>query len=654
MRLKSMKKQIKQQGFEQQPYLLCVVVLLSAFSAVFAISVSPSEITFDCDAAQNINLEVQTADIRAYEPVFVKPKNKVIKADKITSQIDRLGRAEVMLTLDLDKAASGKTQAGRMDDVQGQMVRKIAALQSDVKYVFENIPVITAKIDSATFEYLKNSDLVSCVEAVIEVQTQTAQGIPLIGGNTYRSIYDGSGTAIAIIDSGVDYTHPALGGGGFPNAKVIGGYDFGNSDADPMPKMIGHGTQCAGVAAGDIVNYADYVGGVAPGSRLYALKVMPDYSGSATSSNIASAVDWCISHQYDDPNNPILVISMSLGDGQEYAGSCDDQSPALTNAVNAAAACGITVLASSGNNGFCDSMNFPACISSVISVGAVFDAELGNVNLGISTQSCLYTESLTYSMAAYADMVAPYSNSSPLVDVLASSNNVYTTDIKGVTGSSVGDYFGLFGGTSAACAYSAGAVASLQSAAIEMIGRFLTPSEVRDVLKNQGEPVEDWKNSIITPRINLAASIENLDIQNGRQITIQNGADPAVISSITAPQWLTVLPQTPIELAGYETASFYAAVDCTNCNYENLTGQIVFSGTDFTAYVDVDMQCPACGLSANLNAGCAVDLADLTILANCWLSTAVDCQNPDINGSGDVSLDDFAVMASQWLEGTTL
>ena len=61
----------------------------------------------------------------------------------------------------------------------------------------------------------------------------------------YPSI-NGSGQSIAIIDTGIDYRHPALGGGFGPGFKVVAGYDFVDDDPDPMDED-GHGTGVAGV-----------------------------------------------------------------------------------------------------------------------------------------------------------------------------------------------------------------------------------------------------------------------------------------------------------------------------------------------------------------------------------------------------------------------
>jgi subtilisin family serine protease len=102
-----------------------------------------------------------------------------------------------------------------------------------------------------------------------------------------------------------------LGGGGFPNDKVLGGYDFGDDDPDPMPLEQAHGTACAGIAAGDLGDAGDYIGGVAPNAKLYALKITAGSSGSAGTDALVAAWDWCVTHQYDNEDYPILVVSTS-------------------------------------------------------------------------------------------------------------------------------------------------------------------------------------------------------------------------------------------------------------------------------------------------------------------------------------------------------
>lgn len=90
----------------------------------------------------------------------------------------------------------------------------------------------------------------------------------------------GSGAVVAVVDSGIQYTHPALGGGIGPNFTVIGGYDLVGKnwpDEPPTPDddptdEYGHGTHVAGIIAGN----SDQITGVAPSAKLLAFKVFGD------------------------------------------------------------------------------------------------------------------------------------------------------------------------------------------------------------------------------------------------------------------------------------------------------------------------------------------------------------------------------------------
>ena len=609
-----MKKMNKLNEYANQAVKTLALIMI-ACQVGLSFTIIPQSLSFDCDAQP---LDISTADIstrapaiqniKTTEPVFIRPHQRVFREDKIRASFDAHTNAKVIISLNLDAIeGNGKTTAEKINLAQQQLAIEILDLDSDLDYLYENIPAISAKINPKTFDKLLESPLVASIEGAIELQLHTAQGIPMIGGDAFRDVFDGSGISIAIVDSGIDYTHQALGGGGFPNSKVIGGYDFGNDDPDPIPVRVAHGTHCAGIAAGDIIVYADYIGGVVPGAKLYALKVMPDNSGSTDGNKITAAIDWCVSHQFDDPNNPILVISMSLGGG-DYMGTCDWAVPSITNAVAAANAAGITVLASSGNDGFCDSMGIPACIRNVISVGAVFDGYLGTFGFCLNQWSCIGEVNPTYctepskfySSPTAPLQVAPYSNSFEIVDLLAPSHNAYTTDIKGIYGSSVGDYYGAMGGTSAACPYAAGAAAAIQQAAMDILNRPLTPAELKDTLTQSGSPIVDFKNNITTPLVNIADAIDSLDIFNGTEFTVFNDNDfPILIYQVQSPQWLTVFPDAGnygIFFDAGESKQFRAMAYCTNCNYEDLTGEVVFTATDGAAQIirslQVEQICP--------------------------------------------------------------
>ena len=172
------------------------------------------------------------------------------------------------------------------------------------------------------------------------------------------------------------------------------------------------------------------------------------------------------------------------------------------------------MLASSGNDGYCDSMGWPACISSVISVGAVYDANFGTYLPCVSSRLLRaqdgqrrLRDGLLCDRQHAADRVTSYANVASFLDLFAPGNQCYTTDISGSGGYSTGDYYDSFGGTSAACPYAAGAVACLQHAAKARTGAYLTPAQVRSRLAAAGDLVTDTKVAITKPRVNLGNAI---------------------------------------------------------------------------------------------------------------------------------------------------
>jgi hypothetical protein len=199
-----------------------------------------------------------------------------------------------------------------------------------------------------------------------------------------RTQYAGNGVSIAILDIGIDCAHAKAGGGGFPNAKVIGGYNFAANDTNPKDDN-GHGTSVAGIAGGDIDSTGDYIRGVAPGAKLYTVKVA-DGTGWAYNSTIISCLGWCIAHRDDRATSPMRVINLSMG-GSGFTSACDTYSPSMTQAPANAAGAAIAFFASYGNSGYCSMIAFPACNSSTISAGAVFDADLGGLGFGVDPTS---------------------------------------------------------------------------------------------------------------------------------------------------------------------------------------------------------------------------------------------------------------------------
>ncbi|BAL81004.1 putative S8 family peptidase [Caldisericum exile AZM16c01] len=176
----------------------------------------------------------------------------------------------------------------------------------------------------------------------------------------------GNNIKIGIIDTGVDYTHKELGGGKFPNLKVVGGYDFADNDPDPMD-YDGHGTHVAGIAAGSEK-------GIAKNAKIYAYKVFSKNSTTTTSSLIIKALDQAVKDKCN-------VVNISIGIQNGGATSDDPESDAVRRAVGS----GVVVVAAAGNNGvpgefFDYPISSPGSVDLAIGVGATSDGITGVIN----------------------------------------------------------------------------------------------------------------------------------------------------------------------------------------------------------------------------------------------------------------------------------
>ncbi|MHC4739039.1 MAG: S8 family serine peptidase, partial [Planctomycetota bacterium] len=236
----------------------------------------------------------------------------------------KLAEPTLRAPVDWKSPAAVALMRARISSEQTAIITKFTPDEFVVRHRYENIEGFSGEVSPEGLNKLLEDPTIASVELDMPEYALLAQGIPLINGwQPYRSAYRGQGVAVAISDTGVDYTHPMLGNGGFPNSKVIGGYDFGDDDANPIPNFEPHGTACAGIAAGDLGVDGDYIGGVAYDAKIYALKISPADFSIAFPSDIIEAWDWCISHKNDDPDNPLLVISHSFGSFERYISSVE-------------------------------------------------------------------------------------------------------------------------------------------------------------------------------------------------------------------------------------------------------------------------------------------------------------------------------------------
>lgn len=347
----------------------------------------------------------------------------VLTTNVTPRSVDADGKVRVMVQLTGDPVAVVQARKGRkltgrersvvkqdLHQAQAALARTIkgrgGTIESELQSAYNGMRVT---LPSNQVDAVAGLPGVAGVRAVSIQTIDNKTSVPFLGVPQVwqQTGFTGKGVKVAVIDTGIDYTHATFGGLGTtaafeaaksalypaqfgPNApRVKGGYDFVgddyDADAEPGSKQLvaqpddnpldcnGHGTHVAGTAAGGGVS-ADgtaYDGpydetteskpfkvgpGVAPQADLYALRVF----GCDGSTDVTTeAIDWAVEHDMD-------VINLSLG--SDFGTKDDPVAVAASNAVGA----GIVVVASAGNAGQSPYVvGSPAAADGVIAVAAV-------------------------------------------------------------------------------------------------------------------------------------------------------------------------------------------------------------------------------------------------------------------------------------------
>jgi hypothetical protein len=185
---------------------------------------------------------------------------------------------------------------------------------------------------------------------------------------TATTTRDGSGAHVAVLDSGIDLTHRDL--------NVVPGTNCINAGASPTDDN-GHGTHVAGSIAAR--NNGTGVVGVAPGTRVYAVKVL-DSTGGGSWSSVMCGIDWATGTRTDaDPSNDVAVANLSLGGGGTPIESCSTTRDPLHRAICESANAGVTYVVAAGNDGYDfdypSAPDTPASYPEVLTVTAVSDSD---------------------------------------------------------------------------------------------------------------------------------------------------------------------------------------------------------------------------------------------------------------------------------------
>lgn len=244
-----------------------------------------------------------------------------------------------------------------LDQLQGSLKQDVAAQQLEqIGWAVIDLP--NQNVDEAVV-LLAALPTVAEVEKIgiahIDSQPDEQWGLYYLGvPQALRETVIISRAVVAVVDTGVDYTHPALGGCMGPESsicKVLStGTDFVNKDGDPMDDN-GHGTHVAGTVAGDGV-------GVCPDCRVMPIKVL-DEDGEGDWSHVASGFIWAV-------EEGAQVINASLG-GEGSGG-------VMRDAVAYAKQRGVLMVTSCGNAGKSPCKE-PAKFSGVVAVIATDETE---------------------------------------------------------------------------------------------------------------------------------------------------------------------------------------------------------------------------------------------------------------------------------------
>ena len=336
-----------------------------------------STITLPASAADRVSMRTAVpasiSQMRLSEPLTASADRSVIDSALQGAQ----GRQQVLVRLRSPAVAhaKGKSPAAQMShklklqNEQSAFLKRASKQVKGAKMLTSAQMVLNGvimEVDAGDIEKLAADKDVLRISRVRDYEMDLSETVPYIGAAAVQAAgTDGSGVSVAVLDSGIDYTHAAFGGGGtladyaaayddptsrdglFPTAKVVEGYDFVGEvwpfgpllpDEDPID-FEGHGTHVADIIGGEI--------GVAPGVDLYGVKVCSAVSSSCSGIALIQGMEFAVDPNGDgNTKDAVDIINMSLGAG--YGQPFDDD---LSAAVDGASAVGVLTVSSAGNCG---------------------------------------------------------------------------------------------------------------------------------------------------------------------------------------------------------------------------------------------------------------------------------------------------------------
>ncbi|MBD1380670.1 S8 family peptidase [Metabacillus arenae] len=270
------------------------------------------------------------------------------------------------------------------------------------------------------------------VTALLDAATPSTHSDQLI-----QSGLTGKDVTIAVIDTGI-YPHSDL------KERIIAFKDFINNKTDPYDDN-GHGTHCAGDAAGNGISSGGKYQGPAPEANLVGVKVL-DKMGSGSLSTVIAGIEWCIQNQ---SHYNIDILSLSLGASAQQSFEDDP----VVKAVEKAWDKGLVVCAAAGNSGPSkETIGSPGISPKIITVGAADD--LNTIDRSDDIAADFSSRGPTIDGLTKPDLLTPGVN---IISLRAPNSFLDKTNAKGRVDA---NYFSL-SGTSMATPICAGIVAQL-------------------------------------------------------------------------------------------------------------------------------------------------------------------------------------------------